>query len=106
MICLFIHFLLGIIVFSGLNYAKLISPIIFAFVSLLRKVVNCCCFFREEWQNAINEMLDDVVKVESEIQMGGVEEEVQEQDLGGKEPEQDLDEEQRLIWVERSGSRI
>ena len=98
MICLIIHFLLGIVIFSGLNYAKFFSPIIFAFVSLVRNVVNSrcgnylCC--RYEWQDAINEILDDVVKVESENQMRGVaEEKEQELDLGEEEQEQDIAEE-------------
>ena len=88
MICLIIHFLLGIVVFSGLNYAKFFSPIISASVSLVKKVVNCrcgrylCCPI--EWQIAIDEMLDDVLKVEGEYQMGGVAEE-REQDLGEEE---------------------
>ena len=73
MFCLIIHFLLGIIVFSGLNYGKLISPIVIAFVNLARKLVSCRCghyiCIPYEWQASIDDMLDDVVKPESENQI-------------------------------------
>ena len=88
MILLFIHFFLGMIVFSGLNYAMLFSPIIFAFISLLRKLVNSCflcCYFPEEWRESINGIFDDVLKAEpedlivGEVLEGVVEEQNQEE---------------------------
>ena len=74
LVLLFIHFFLGMIVFSGLNYAMLFSPIIFAFISLLRKLVNSCflcCYFPEEWRESINEIFDDVLKAEPEELIAG-----------------------------------
>ena len=71
MIVLFIHFFLGLLIFSGVKCAKFFSPIIFAIVSLVRKMINSCgCCCREEWKIAINEMLDDALKVECKNQIG------------------------------------
>ena len=88
MILLFIHLFFGMIVFSGLNYALLFTPIIFAFISLLRKLVNSCflcCYFPEEWRESINEIFDDALEAEpedlivGEVLEGVVEEQNQEE---------------------------
>ena len=73
LLCQILHFLLGIIIFSGLNYARLFSPIIFALVSLVRSIADCCC--PQEWRYHINVMLDEVVKPERENQIVGSEQE-------------------------------
>ena len=69
MFCLIMHFLLGIIVFSGLNVARVITPIIKLMVSFMRILVNRCPCCPKQWKIAINDMLDDLVKVERENQM-------------------------------------
>ena len=66
MICHFVHFFLGIIVFSSCNYAKFSSLVIFTSVYILQKVV--VCWVPNEWQLTINEMLDKVLKLENEHQ--------------------------------------
>ena len=67
-LCSIVHFFLGIAIFSGLNVARLFSPVICAFVYVVRKLVNCCCcrYIRREWRMKINQMLDEVVRVEED----------------------------------------
>ena len=65
-------------IFSGLNYAKWFSPIITFFLSLVKKVVNCC-FCHVEWRDAINKMLDDVAMAEGVEE--GQEQELREEEL-------------------------
>ena len=71
LIPLTLHFLLGIAVFSGLNYAEFFAPIVFALVSFVRGIVNCFCCFCGKWKKSIHQMLDEVVKVETENQLVG-----------------------------------
>ena len=77
-VCHFLHFLLGIIVFSRCKYEKSLTLVIFASVYMVRKMV-VCCRFPIEWQVAINKKLDKVLKLESEHEEGREEE--MEQDL-------------------------
>ena len=58
-----IHFLLGLVIFSGLNTARLFAPILVAAKLLVRKIVNLCCCCGK-WRNSINAFLDIVLAVE------------------------------------------
>ena len=66
LLCQILHFLLGIIIFSGLNYARLFSPIVLALVTLIRSIADCC---HRERRYHINAMLDDLLKPETENQI-------------------------------------
>ena len=74
-VCQITHFLLGTIMFSGLNVAKIFTPPIIALVSFARSIVNRCRCCPEEWRNAICEMLHNMLKVESENRVVGTLEE-------------------------------
>ena len=70
MFCLLFHLLLGVVVFSGLNFAKFFAPIAFALVYLMRKLVDLCCCCKE-WKIAIHKILDGMVEAESGDQVVG-----------------------------------
>ena len=72
-VCHFLHFFLGIIVFSRCKNEKLLTLVILASVYMVREMV-VCCHFPTEWQVAINETLDKVLKLENEHQEGREEE--------------------------------
>ena len=59
-----IHFLFGLVIFSGINIAGPFSVVLSFPVFLLRKLANlcCCCFFSDEKRDAFNERLDMLLR--------------------------------------------
>ena len=63
--CSCIHLIMGLLLFSGLNVARLFAPIVYATVFLLKKVSNCCCF-SENYRSAIHNALDKMLQIEED----------------------------------------
>ena len=62
-----IHFVLGILVFSGLNFAAIFAPFVSAMVFVLKKVINCC--FSPESRELMNKRLIEILKPEEDRQL-------------------------------------
>ena len=65
MFCYGAHFVLGLIIFSGLNVARLVTPILSTLVFVLRKAADLCCCSGPGWL-AVNNYLDTILLSEEE----------------------------------------
>ena len=102
MFCYGAHFVLGLIVFSGLNVAQLITPILSAAVFALRKVASCCCSCRPDWLNAIDECLNELLLPEEEREVKMRREEKKEKDM----MEMEMEKVKEVTKGELEGSEI
>ena len=60
------HFVLGLLIFSGLNPARLVTLILSAAVFVLKKIASLCCCCRPDWRDAVNKHLNDLLLSEEE----------------------------------------